>query len=160
MLLILLLLVISVCVSTLSGLEISAFFSSQSRKLLSALRIPNRARAKAAAVAASFLCLQPITTMAVNDDTAISRFKQAKLELVDLDKNWDSVVQEDLDVVEFEEPARELLEALNQADFLAYSSIFSEYGNGGGGADYIKDSHAQVKRAVLLMDDVLKSIEQ
>eukprot|EP01031_Cornospumella_fuschlensis_P033341 gene33341-40331_t len=109
--------------------------------------------------------------MAVNDDIAISRFKQAKLELVDLDNNWDRVVQgkgdnfmrshpEDLNIVEFEEPARELLEALNQADFLAYSSIFSEYGNGGGGADYIKDSHAQVKRAVLLMDDVLKSIEQ
>ena len=32
-----------------------------------------------------------------------------------------------------EEPLADALEAINQADFLAYSSIFSEYGNGGGG---------------------------
>ena len=41
---------------------------------------------------------------------------------------------------------------LNQADFLAYSSIFSEYGNGGGGKDYIAESRVQVKKAIESLD--------
>ena len=52
-----------------------------------------------------------------------------------------------MDTDKFESISSEFLEALNQADFLAYSSIFSEYGNGGGGADYINQSRTQVKRA-------------
>jgi len=66
---------------------------------------------------------------------------------------------EDLDISAFEEPAREFLEAYNQADFLAYSSIFSEYGNGGGGADYIKDARNQVKRAKQAMSEVIKAVK-
>jgi hypothetical protein len=64
----------------------------------------------------------------------------------------------DMDV--FEEPARELLEALNQADYLAYSSIFSEYGNGGGGKDYIADSRTQVRRAMAKMEEVIGIINK
>lgn len=52
---------------------------------------------------------------------------------------------DDLDVSAFDEPSRELQQALNQADFLAYSSVFSAYGNGGGGEDYIGNSRKQVK---------------
>mmetsp|Transcript_11953 Transcript_11953/g.12017 ORF Transcript_11953/g.12017 Transcript_11953/m.12017 type:complete len:217 (+) Transcript_11953:152-802(+) len=67
---------------------------------------------------------------------------------------------DELDLEEFEEPSSALLTALNQADFLAYSAIFSEYGNGGGGADYINDSHKQVKKAIDLMQQVIDVIKK
>jgi len=45
---------------------------------------------------------------------------------------------DEIDFDELEEPAKDLLDALNQADFLAYSANFAEYGNGGGRAsEYI-----------------------
>jgi hypothetical protein len=62
---------------------------------------------------------------------------------------------DDLDLSAFDGPSGELLEALNQADFLAYSSVFSGYGNGGGGEDYIENSHAQVRRAIKAIDEVM-----
>lgn len=49
---------------------------------------------------------------------------------------------------------------LNQADFLAYSAIFSEYGNGGGGKDYIAESRIQVKRAIAAIDALQTLIQQ
>lgn len=67
---------------------------------------------------------------------------------------------EDINLAEFDGPSGELLEALNQADFLAYSSIFSEYGNGGGGKDYIDDSRGQVKKAIVAMKKVIEVIEE
>lgn len=66
---------------------------------------------------------------------------------------------DNLDIVAYEEESRSLLDALNQADYLAYSSIFSDYGNGGHGEDWIGDSHVQVKRALSLMDKVITIIE-
>eukprot|EP01038_Epipyxis_sp_PR26KG_P006018 gene6018-8288_t len=67
---------------------------------------------------------------------------------------------DDLDVSAFEEPINKFLEALNQADFLAYSSVFSDYGNGGGGKDYLNDSHNQVKRAIVELKEVIKVLKE
>eukprot|EP01041_Mallomonas_annulata_P011320 gene11320-23689_t len=67
---------------------------------------------------------------------------------------------EDLDVDAFEEPNSALLTALNQADFLAYSSVFSEYGNGGGGADYIDLSHKQVKKSIVSMQEIIDVLKR
>ena len=58
------------------------------------------------------------------------------------------------------EPSSELLEALNQADFLAYSSVFSEYGNGGGGADYIQQSRKQVQRSSIKLKEIIDILEK
>jgi hypothetical protein len=55
---------------------------------------------------------------------------------------------DDLEVDTFEEPIAEVGEAINQADFLAYSSMFSEYGNGGNGEDFMGNAHTQVQRAI------------
>jgi len=60
----------------------------------------------------------------------------------------------------FEQSSSELLEALNQADFLSYSSNFADYGNGGGGADYIKDSRKQIRRAVTSLEEILPQIRK
>lgn len=65
-----------------------------------------------------------------------------------------------IDVSEFEGPSSELLQALNQADFLAYSSVFSDYGNGGGGVDYIAKSREQVQKAIRAMKEVIEVIER
>jgi hypothetical protein len=40
---------------------------------------------------------------------------------------------DEIDLEEYDDKSQELLEALNQADFLAYSALFADYGNGGGG---------------------------
>ena len=66
---------------------------------------------------------------------------------------------DDIDMDTFEGPSGELLEALNQADFTAYSAIFSEYGNGGGGADYLQQSRKQVQRSIKVMKDILNQLE-
>jgi hypothetical protein len=60
----------------------------------------------------------------------------------------------------FAGPSSELLQALNQADFLAYSAIFQEYGNGGGGKDYIDLSHKQVVRSINAMKDCIAVLEK
>eukprot|EP01035_Chromulina_nebulosa_P028570 gene28570-37745_t len=57
-----------------------------------------------------------------------------------------------------EEPLADALEAINQADFLAYSSIFSEYGNGGGGQDYMNASRDQVRRAAVALGQVVRVV--
>lgn len=67
---------------------------------------------------------------------------------------------DDLDIVELEEPVTQFLQAINQADFLAYSAIFSEYGNGGGGKDYVADSHKQVKKSISLLREVIDNIQK
>jgi hypothetical protein len=79
-------------------------------------------------------------------DSFISKFVKANMNELDFDA--------------FEEPSRELLQALNQADFLAYSSIFSEYGNGGGGKDYIADSRTQIQKATKLMGTLVETINK
>ena len=66
---------------------------------------------------------------------------------------------DDLDLSAFDGPSNELLEALNQADFLAYSSVFSGYGNGGGGEDYIGGSRKQVQRGIAAFKEVLQVLE-
>ena len=67
---------------------------------------------------------------------------------------------DDLDVDAFEEPSANLLSALNQADFLAYSSVFSEYGNGGGGANFIDLSHKQVEKAINSLHEIIAVLEK
>lgn len=66
---------------------------------------------------------------------------------------------DDLDVDTFEGPIAEVQEAINQADFLAYSSIFSEYGNGGNGEDFLSNTHAQIKRAAKNMKVVVADLK-
>lgn len=66
---------------------------------------------------------------------------------------------DDLDVVSFEDPSNKFLQAYNQADFLAYSSMFADYGNGGGtGTDYIEQSHEQVKKAIEATKEMIQVI--
>lgn len=86
----------------------------------------------------------------------------------------------DIDLDAYDESSQELLEALNQADFLSYSQVFAEYGNGGGGryyhhlihhyrhlyiiiiiiiSDYISDSRKQIKRSIKSLEEVIKIIE-
>lgn len=67
---------------------------------------------------------------------------------------------DDIDFEAFEAPSAELVEALNQADFLAYSSVFADYGNGGGGVDYIANSRAQVQRAISAIDKVIEVLRR
>lgn len=66
---------------------------------------------------------------------------------------------DDLDIVSFDEPSRELLQAINQADFLAYSSVFSSYGNGGGGVDYLEQSKSQIHKAIELLEEVIRVVK-
>jgi hypothetical protein len=70
----------------------------------------------------------------------------------------------DLNLVDFEEPSANVLEALNQAEFLAYSSMFSENSGGGGFANkadkYIDDSHKQVKRALKYMKQAIEVLSE
>ena len=87
-------------------------------------------------------CDSPLCSM----DLFLSRFQRAHGEAGDLD------------LEAFEEPAAAFLQALNQADFLAYSSIFSEYGNGGGGANYIALSHEQVCHAAEALYRVIEVV--
>jgi len=65
-----------------------------------------------------------------------------------------------VDYDSFEIAASSLLESINQADFLAYSSVFSEYGNGGGSQNYLDDSHTQVKKALASVNDILNEIRK
>ena len=74
-------------------------------------------------------------------------------------KNYARNHGDELDLDEYIEKSQELLEALNQADYLAYSALFSEYGNGSGGKDYVQDSRKQVKKAIKATDEVIKIIE-
>lgn len=67
---------------------------------------------------------------------------------------------DELDFEAFDGPSSKYLRALNQADFLAYSSIFAGYGNGGSGVDYIDESHKQVKKAILQLKDMITIVTQ
>lgn len=64
------------------------------------------------------------------------------------------------DVDKFDEELGKTNDFLNQADFLAYSAIFSEYGNGGGGKDYIAESRLQVKKAITAIDALQTLVQQ
>ena len=72
----------------------------------------------------------------------------------------------ELDIDLVEEPARELATALNQADFLAYSANFADYGNGGGvygsspqSDQYLDKSHVQIGLALEDMNELLKAVK-
>jgi hypothetical protein len=65
---------------------------------------------------------------------------------------------EDLDLGEYDIIGTEALQVLNQADYLAYSSVFSEYGNGGEGG-YIEKSHDQIKKAIGVFSELVKVVE-
>lgn len=69
---------------------------------------------------------------------------------------------DDVDISEFDGPSLELQQALTNADFLAYSSVFSDYGNGGGGsegaggsADLLENSRKQINIAVKALDKLI-----
>lgn len=141
------------------------------------------------------------------DPSYISRYELVKVDLQNLDNNWDAILAgekkgeslsgdnvrrklgtvysastgctqslcgftnfqnkfikefgSDLsDYDSFETAASNLLESLNQADFLAYSAVFSDYGNGGGGQNYLDDSHTQVKKALKSVNDILIEIRK
>lgn len=71
---------------------------------------------------------------------------------------------DDIDLDSFEGPSSQYLEALKNADFLAYSSIFSEFSGGGGigessSAKYVDMSHEQVKKAIVHLTDMLQILE-
>ena len=66
---------------------------------------------------------------------------------------------DDIDVGAYDETSTVLLQALNQADFLAYSSVFAGYGNGGNGIDYIDESHKQVKKAINVISELISIVE-
>lgn len=147
-------------------------------------------------LAVSLLCATPALQACatpMNDPEAMTRYNSAQAELIDLDRNWETIVKsggdgvrrrlgtvysppkcssslcsfniftdkfvrqhlDDLDFAEFEGPSAELLQALNQADFLAYSANFADYGNGGGGVDYLDSARAQVKQAIASIAGVL-----
>merc|ERR1711871_878150 len=82
---------------------------------------------------------------------------------------------DDIDSDAFEVISTEYLEALNQADFLAYSSNFAEYGNGGATCDddssatgdssckrisYLDQSKKQVKRAEVAMKNAIQFLDK
>ncbi len=52
------------------------------------------------------------------------------------------------DPFEFAEAAQKVLEGVKNADFLAYSNNFSSYGNGGGGTDFLEESHKAMSPAI------------
>ena len=140
------------------------------------------------------------------DPSYISRYELVKVDLQNLDNNWDTILAgekkgeslsgdnvrrklgtvysvntgctqslcgftnfqnkfikdygADLDYDSFESAASNLLESLNQADFLAYSAVFSDYGNGGGSQNYLDDAHTQVKKALKSVNDILIEIRK
>ena len=87
----------------------------------------------------------PCSVSLCNFPTFVNKFAKANVD--------------ELDLSAFDGPSLELLEALNQADFLAYSSVFSGYGNGGGGEDYIGGSRKQVQRGINAFKEVLDVLE-
>lgn len=71
---------------------------------------------------------------------------------------------DDIDLDSFEGPSSQYLEALKNADFLAYSSIFSEFSGGGGigdssSANYIDMTRDQVKKAIVNLKDMITILE-
>ena len=60
-----------------------------------------------------------------------------------------------IDLSEFDTPSLTLQQALVNADFLAYSSGFADYGNGGGGQELLEQSHKQVQVALLALDELI-----
>ena len=72
---------------------------------------------------------------------------------------------DDIDLDSFDNPSSQYLEALKNADFLAYSSIFSEFSGGGGLGDsssssYIEKSRDQVKKAIVNLTEMIKILEE
>jgi hypothetical protein len=73
----------------------------------------------------------------------------------------------DLNLSEFEEPSADFLEALTQADFLAYSANFAEFSAAAGIEDspngpkqLLIKSHSAVHKAAKSLDEMLKIINE
>ena len=73
-----------------------------------------------------------------------------------LRKHYDEIE----DVEDYDTQFSAVNEALNAADFLAYSSVFSEYGNGGGGKDYIAMSREQITKAIKSLDNLTSIVNK
>jgi len=69
-----------------------------------------------------------------------------------------SHVDELNDIEEYDTYFLEAQKALTSADFLAYSAVFSEYGNGGGGKDYVELSKVQVEKAIEALTQLNKVV--
>ncbi|CAM9422384.1 unnamed protein product [Heterosigma akashiwo] len=66
--------------------------------------------------------------------------------------------EDTIEVVDFVEASNDALQHIQQADFLAYSQNFANFGNGGGGEDYIALSRVQVKEAIASYKDILEAL--
>lgn len=44
-------------------------------------------------------------------------------------------------------------------DFLAYSNNFSSYGNGGGGTDYLEESHKAIRPALEAYKEIMQMLK-
>lgn len=62
----------------------------------------------------------------------------------------------DLDALEFAEQSQAVLDGIKNSDFLAYSSIFSSYGNGGDDINLVNSSKDQVVETIRMYKDLLK----
>ena len=62
----------------------------------------------------------------------------------------------DLDALEFAEQSQAVLDGIKNSDFLAYSSIFSSYGNGGDDINLVNSSKEQVVETIRIYKDLLK----
>jgi hypothetical protein len=60
--------------------------------------------------------------------------------------------------LEFADAAQRVLDKIKDADFLAYSSNFSNYGNGGGDTDYLEESHKAIKPALEAYSELVQMI--
>lgn len=67
-----------------------------------------------------------------------------------------------IDLSEFEPSSLALQQSLTNADFLAYSANFADYGNGGmegGSKELLSDARKQVKLAIAAMDECISVIK-
>lgn len=65
----------------------------------------------------------------------------------------------DIDPLDFAELSGEVLAALRESEYLAYSANFAGYGNGGGGVDYIEESRQLVEKTRKLYAQLLKLLK-
>lgn len=67
----------------------------------------------------------------------------------------------EFDLSEFDSKSLQLQQAISSADFLAYASVFADYGNGGGSGgskELLEDARKQVQVAIAALDDLIKVV--
>lgn len=178
------------CVLILSPLQVQLpFTTTQTSNPSSALVLTNEAQAKStdtASLGRFDLALKELQTLDRNWDSIVKdqgdnvRRKLGTVyappkcmsPLCSFSSFTQKFVQDNYDDIDsdaFELISTEYLESLNQADFLAYSSNFAEYGNGGATCDdedkdagdsckrvsYLDQSRRQVQRAEKAMKDAV-----